>query len=141
MLFCQALLKEQQLTGGLFLKKLLITDETYVHAGDGTRKAWQSDEDVVYRSRVHHPTKVMLWGGIDIQGNILWHWCNNFTEFYAHEATRSLYPGESREIPPPGRKLGNYYYRKEILMKQWIPYHASHHASFSSSLTMHHFSG
>ena len=68
----------------------------------------------------------MLWGAIDKEGNILYHWCDNFTEFYAREATRLLELGEKRETPPDQLKLGSLYYRKQILDTKWIPYASLH---------------
>ena len=64
----------------------------------------------------------MIWGGIDNQGNFIFHWCDNFASFYANEISRPVQPGEKRETLPDQLKLGSLYYRREILDAEWVRY-------------------
>ena len=123
--FCQSMLKENEATEGIFFKRLIFSDESWMEAGDMSRGAWQSPTDIVYKSRTHHPTKVMIWGAIAGDGHVFYHWCD-FTKFYKDEASRELLPGEKREEFPQELKLGSLYYRKSILESHFLPYAATH---------------
>ena len=57
----------------------------YVHAGDMSRSSWQSSTDQVLKSRTHHPTRALLWGAINSEGDIIFHWCDNLLHFYSQE--------------------------------------------------------
>ena len=97
--FSKLLLEENIALYEILFSNIVFSDETYFQEGDTSRKSWQSPTDRVPMSRTHHPIKVMLWGAIDKEGNILYHWCDNFTEFCTRAATRLLELGEKSEIP------------------------------------------
>ena len=124
--FCHAMLKENSMSNGPFFSCLVFTDEVNVHAGDLSRGAWQSPEDRVPKSCSHHPTKVMLWGAIDSDGRVIFHWCDDFRRFYSDENVRRTVFSEIGEMPPPNKQFGSIYYRKQVLEAHWAPYARLH---------------
>ena len=120
--FSSCLLSEDAVVHKSMWPNLVFSDETYSQAGDTARKSWQSPTDGVAMSRTHHPIRVMLWGSIDNEGNILFH----FPEFYSRDSIRRLLPARKREVVPDQLKLGSIYYRKEILEPKWVPYSLNH---------------
>ena len=72
--FCLAMLKENATTNGVFFGLLVLSDESWMEAGDFSRGAWQSETDIVYKLRTHHSTKIMIWGAIAGNRHVFYHW-------------------------------------------------------------------